>query len=196
MRRTLDLLVPSGIGVFLIPAGFMSGRSSRGLREKILLRHHLLGAYRLPSHDTNGREIVPGAFVVMDIVIWRSRGGELREVDADDIYILDGEYFEQHPDQILGDEEGSFAGEDEAGNKKDLVALQGRGRFSRPTPAPTPPDLHLLRAHLDRASCRGGHLPNRRRRRLAPQRPRSRATRRPRARSPRRSLPRRPRRRR
>ncbi|MBK8260023.1 MAG: DEAD/DEAH box helicase [Nannocystis sp.] len=129
MRRTLDLLVPSGIGVFLIPAGFMSGRSSRGLREKILLRHHLLGAYRLPSHDTNGREIVPGAFVVMDIVIWRSRGGELREVDADDIYILDGEYFEQHPDQILGDEEGSFAGEDEAGNKKTSWRYKVEGDF-------------------------------------------------------------------
>jgi hypothetical protein len=27
---------------------------------------------------------VPGAFVVMDLLVWRSRGGELSEVDADD----------------------------------------------------------------------------------------------------------------
>jgi hypothetical protein len=51
MRRALDLLVPGGVGAFLIPAGFMSGNLSRELREKLLRRHHLLGAYRIPSHD-------------------------------------------------------------------------------------------------------------------------------------------------
>src|SRR5690606_17369018 len=78
MRRALDLLIPGGIGVFLIPAGFLSGMLNRGLREKILRRHHLLGAYRLPSHNRS-RENVPGASVVMDVVFWQSRGGELTE---------------------------------------------------------------------------------------------------------------------
>jgi 23S rRNA G2069 N7-methylase RlmK/C1962 C5-methylase RlmI len=36
MRRALDLLVPGGIGVFLVPAGFLSGNLNRGLREKLL----------------------------------------------------------------------------------------------------------------------------------------------------------------
>src|SRR5690606_26927270 len=80
-----------------------------------LLRHHLLGAFRLPSHDRKGREIVPGAAVVMDVVFWRSRGGELAEVDEADQFILDGDYFKDHPDLILGKEDGSFRGDDEAG---------------------------------------------------------------------------------
>ena len=71
MRRALDLLVPGGVGVFLIPAGFLSGNLNRGLREKLLRRHHLLGAFRLSSHDKKGRETVPGASVVMDVVFCR-----------------------------------------------------------------------------------------------------------------------------
>ncbi|MDC0721729.1 SNF2-related protein [Nannocystis bainbridge] len=115
MRRALDLLVPGGVGVFLIPAGFMSGNLNRNLREKLLRRHHLLGAFRLPSHDRKGRETVPGASVVMDVVFWRSRGGELTEIDEADDFILDGDYFKHHPDHVLGKEDGSFAGDDEAG---------------------------------------------------------------------------------
>ena len=115
MRRALDLLVPGGIGVFFIPAGFLSGNLNRGLREKLLRRHHLLGAFRLPSHDKRGRETVPGASVVMDIVFWRSRGGELVEVDAADQFILDGDYFKTYRAHVLGVEDGAFAGDDEAG---------------------------------------------------------------------------------
>ena len=115
MRRALDLLVPGGVGVFLVPAGFLSGNMGRSLREKLLLRHHLLAAFRLPSHDSKGRETVPGASVVMDMVFWRSRGGELTEVDAADQFIVDGDYFAHEKTHILGKEDGPFAGDDEAG---------------------------------------------------------------------------------
>jgi hypothetical protein len=118
MRRALDLLVPGGIGVFLVPAGFLSGNLNRGLRERLLRRHHLLGAFRLPSHDRKGRENVPGASVVMDMVFWRSRGGELAEVDDGDRYIADGDYFITHKDHLLGDEDGSFSGDDEVGKAR------------------------------------------------------------------------------
>jgi hypothetical protein len=40
---------------------------------------------------------VPGAYVVMDLLVWRSRGGELSEVDADDDFILEGNYFARIP---------------------------------------------------------------------------------------------------
>nr|WP_276603081.1 Eco57I restriction-modification methylase domain-containing protein [Nannocystis pusilla] len=137
MRRTLDLLVPGGVGVFLIPAGFMSGNLNRGLREKLLRRHHLLGAFRLPSHDRKGRETVPGASVVMDVAFWRSRGGELTEVDEADEFILDGEYFEAHPHHILGEEDGSFAGDDEAGLASWRYKVTGDFRGLPPlTPRP------------------------------------------------------------
>jgi hypothetical protein len=115
MRRALDLLVPGGVGVFLVPAGFLSGNMGRSLREKLLLRHHLLAAFRLPSHDSKGRETVPGASVVMDMVFWRSRGGELTEIDAADQFIVDGDYFKHEKSHILGKEDGPFAGDDEAG---------------------------------------------------------------------------------
>jgi hypothetical protein len=115
MRRALDLLVPGGVGVFLVPAGFLSGNLNRSLREKLLLRHHLLAAFRIPSHDPKGRETVPGASVVMDMVFWRSRGGELTEVDETDQYIVDGDYFAREKSHILGTEDGPFAGDDEAG---------------------------------------------------------------------------------
>jgi hypothetical protein len=118
MRRALDLLVPGGVGAFLIPAGFMSGNLSRELREKLLRRHHLLGAYRIPSHDRKGRDTVPGASVVMDLVIWRSRGGELTDIDPADEFIADGEYFKTFPTHILGKEDGSFSGDDEAGTAR------------------------------------------------------------------------------
>ena len=57
MRRALDLLAPDGLGVFLVPAGFLTGKTEalRGLREKVLLRHHLAAAFRLPSMKPNGR---------------------------------------------------------------------------------------------------------------------------------------------
>jgi hypothetical protein len=97
MRRTLDMLVAGGLGVFLVPAGFLTGNGNRGLREKLLLRHHLSAAFRLPSQTANGRDFVPGANVVMDLIFWRSRGGELGAVDPDDQFILDGDYFEQLP---------------------------------------------------------------------------------------------------
>ncbi|MCB9702145.1 MAG: Eco57I restriction-modification methylase domain-containing protein [Myxococcales bacterium] len=140
MRRTLDLLVPGGIGVFLVPAGFLSGNLNRGLREKLLRRHHLLGAFRMPSHDPQGRETVPGASVVMDLVFWRSRGGELTEVDAADEPIVEGEYFSAHPDQILGTEDGAFAGDDEAG-KARRWRYQVTGELPRGGPAAAPRPL-------------------------------------------------------
>lgn len=138
MRRALDLLVPGGVGAFLIPAGFLSGNLSRELRTKLLRRHHLLGAYRIPSHDAKGRDTVPGASVVMDLVIWRSRGGELTDLDPADEFIADGDYFKTFPTHILGKEDGSFSGDDEAGTARSWryqVTGEFRG-FPPLTPRP------------------------------------------------------------
>ena len=71
-------------------------------------RHHLAGAFRIPSHDTQDRLFVPGAYVVMDLLVWRSRGGELSEVDADDDFILEGSYFARFPRHVLGIAEGAY----------------------------------------------------------------------------------------
>ena len=115
LRRGLDLLAPYGIGVFLIPAGFLTGVSSsrRELRERVLRRHHLMSAFRLPS------ETFPGANLVTDLLFFRARGGELAEVDEGDLFIAEGDYFEQVPQHVLGEEQGR-------GDEDDTDARPGR----------------------------------------------------------------------
>ena len=104
LRRVMDLLVPRGLGIFVIPAGFLTGPQNRGLREKVLLRHHLEVAFRLPSESTRGKDLFPGARTVVDVVVLRARGGELGAVDAADQFIFEGSYFDEHPDHVLGTE--------------------------------------------------------------------------------------------
>ncbi|MBZ5709660.1 DEAD/DEAH box helicase [Nannocystis pusilla] len=130
MRRSLDLLVPGGLGVFLVPAGFLTGSVNRGLRERLLRRHHLAGAYRLPSRSTAGRELFPGASVVVDLLVWRSRGGELARVDAGDAFIVDGRYFEEFPGHVLGQAAGEDAGDDETGKAKSTWRYAVVGDFA------------------------------------------------------------------
>ncbi len=132
LRRCLDLLAPQGLGVFLVPAGFLTGRSTRhlSLRQKVLLRHHLAAAYRLPSVASDGREgLFPGAMLVTDLLFFRARGGTLSEVAEGDRFVLEGRYFEQYPAHILGQEMGNEEGEDDQ-TAKPRFGYQVRGDFS------------------------------------------------------------------
>ncbi|MCK6512821.1 SNF2-related protein [Myxococcota bacterium] len=126
LRRGLDLLAPEGMGVFLIPSGFMTGQGKPAitLRETILKRHHLSAAYRLPSG------IFPGAELVTDLLFFRARGVELTEVHETDKEILEGRYFELYPQHILGIEVGKDGGEDDQ-TKKPRWGYQVVGEFDR-----------------------------------------------------------------
>jgi len=126
LRRALDLLAPTGLGVFLIPGGFLTGAGARNkaLRDKVLKRHHLSAAYRLPS------KLFPGAQLVTDLLFLRSRGGTLAEVDDGDRFILEGRYFEQFPAHVLGTEVGKDAGDDDQ-TKKPRWGYQVVGEFTR-----------------------------------------------------------------
>jgi len=126
MRRSLDLLVPNGVGVFLVPYGFMTGQGARNrsLRNKVLRRHHLAAAYRLPSR------LFPGASLVIDLLFIRARGGELDEVLEEDQAILDGGYFELFPTHILGKEVGK-AGAETDQTAKPRWGYQVEGEFTK-----------------------------------------------------------------
>jgi superfamily II DNA or RNA helicase len=124
LRRGLDLLTPGGLGVFLVPGGFLTGQAANGLRERVLRRHHLSAAYRLPS------ALFPGAMLVTDLLFFRSRGGELAEVDEADRFIAEGGYFRQYPEHIMGTETGRDAGEDDQ-TKKPRWGYQVVGTFER-----------------------------------------------------------------
>lgn len=125
IRRAFDLLRPGGLGVALVPSGLLTGTSAVRVhdREKVLRRHHLLCAYRLPS------DIYPGADLVTDLSFWQSRGGELGKVLPEDEFILKGAYFQLYPQHILGVETESERG-------RYAVA----GEF-RSLPAPEPREL-------------------------------------------------------
>ncbi len=126
LRRALDLLAPNGLGVFLVPSGFLTGASAGlvGLREKVLKRHHLSAAYRLPS------AIFPGAMLVTDLLFFRARGGELDQVDEGDRFVLEGRYFREFPDHVLGTEVGKDAGDDDQ-TAKPRWGYQVVGTFER-----------------------------------------------------------------
>jgi len=126
LRRSLDLLAPGGLGVFLVPAGFLTGRSKPRvrLREKVLKRHHLASAYRLPSG------LFPGAHLVTDLLFFRARSGELAEVDQDDQFILQGDYFVRYPEHVLGTEVGKDSGDDDQ-TRKPRWGYQVVGTFEK-----------------------------------------------------------------
>lgn len=99
VERSFDLLQRGGIGVAIVPNSFLSGQTAdtQKARERVLRRHHLLCAYRLPSN------IYPGAAIVTDVSYWWARGGELASVEESDRDILAGKYFEQNPQMVLGE---------------------------------------------------------------------------------------------
>jgi hypothetical protein len=133
LRRGLDLLAPNGLGVYLVPAGFMTGRSTAlaGLREKVLKRHHLAAAFRLPSVTEDRREAVfPGAMLVTDLLFFRARGGELDAVDEGDRAILAGDYFKEYPRHILGREIGDDHGDDDQ-TRRPRWGYQVQGTITR-----------------------------------------------------------------
>jgi hypothetical protein len=107
LRRGLDLLMPGGIGVFLIPYGFLTGTDDESLRVRklVLGRHHLMSSYRLPSG------LFPGANIVTDLLLFRARGGQLDEVWEDDLPILEGRYYQLFPQHLLGTEMKDAQGE-------------------------------------------------------------------------------------
>ncbi len=133
LRRALDMLAPGGLGVFLIPSGFLTANTveMRSLREAVLKRHHLAAAFRLPSVKPGGREaLFPGAMLVTDLLFWRARGGELPAVDAGDEGILEGAYYQEFPRHLLGRELGRDAGDDDQ-TKKPRYGYQVEGEFGR-----------------------------------------------------------------
>ena len=98
LRRGLDLLAKDGIGVYLVPLGFLSATSDEAvsLRKDVLRRHHLACAYRLPS------DLFPQALVTVDLIFFRARGGSLAAVDTADEGLLQGKYFLENPTHVLG----------------------------------------------------------------------------------------------
>ena len=98
LRRGLDLLGAGGLGIYIIPSGFLTGATedAKKFRAEVLRRHHLAAAFRLPN------EVFSLANVVTDLLLFRARGAILPDVDDADRFILEGRYYEEFPTHILG----------------------------------------------------------------------------------------------
>jgi len=104
LRRSLDALAVGGIGVFIVPNSFMTGASTSDLRGRLLLSHHLMASFRIPSHTEGGKSTFPSQSTVTDVIFFRSRGGQMAALDDNDRYIVAGEYYKKHPAHLLGRE--------------------------------------------------------------------------------------------
>jgi hypothetical protein len=112
LRRTLDLLRPGGIGVYVIPTGFLRSGSAEFMRvrEEVLKRHHLLAAFRLPSQAAEGdaKNLAVYDQFPTDLLIFQARqSGPLIDLpDNDKLLIAKDGYFTLFPDHMLGEETG------------------------------------------------------------------------------------------
>ncbi|MFT5684303.1 MAG: superfamily II DNA/RNA helicase [Myxococcota bacterium] len=113
LMRTLDHLKAGGIGVYVIPTGFLGSKSAEfvNVRTSVFKRHHLLAAFRLPSKAPAGKNkqasVVYDQFPT-DLLIFQARGGTLPEISAEDAPMVAGSYLERFPEHVLGEEVGKL----------------------------------------------------------------------------------------
>ena len=157
LLRSLDLLAANGIGVFLIPAGFMTAAKFEPYRERVLKAHHLMTAYRLPSESPTTKDpIFPGANLVTDLIFFRARGGTLAEPLPDDRFIVEGRFYETHPHQVLGQQHNGDLNDDHTAKPRYRYAVIGEFN-GLPTFDPRPIQHGLMVLEARKAgSARGG----------------------------------------
>lgn len=99
LARLSTLLAKDGIMVAIVPWGLLTGtgETSRRLRDYMLRRLHFLDGFALPSRAFVGSQILTC------IAFFQGRGGVIQgELPTADQFILDGKWFERHPEKILG----------------------------------------------------------------------------------------------
>ncbi|MBK7823278.1 MAG: N-6 DNA methylase [Tessaracoccus sp.] len=141
IRRALDALAPKGIGVMVVPSGFLSGVSYSDTRAKVLQRHHLLAAFRTPDG------IFPGAKLNIDVLFFEARGGTLAVPNKSDADVIAGRYFETHRGHILGTEKGTY-GEGARWDYKVLGTFNGFPAFD-PRPLQTESELQPFKTKIN-----------------------------------------------
>ena len=127
LRRSLDLLAPNGLGVFLIPAGFLTGRGAKrsrppreGPQAPPPVRRLPAAVRPVPRRQPGHR---PALLPVPRRYLGRGRLPERRLHPR-------GPLLRAVPDHILGTEVGKDAGDDDQ-TKKPRWGYQVEGDFTR-----------------------------------------------------------------
>lgn len=160
--RAAEALVASGVMVAIIPTGLLTSRAAPFVRHRteLLRRAHLMGAFRLPSQPPEGGTLADVGYdnFVVDVLFLRGRGGIADAPAPEDLAIIEGGYFEQHPQHVLGKPVGALADAGDAPTgPKVRRGYQIQGRF-RGFPAWEPRPFHELALGASRkaARVRGG----------------------------------------
>ena len=108
LLRTLPMLNKGGLSVMVIPRATMStkDKTNRKVREEMLKYAHLIGAVRLPTDSLIGGKLKDAVFhnvgTPIDVLFLQARGGKLKEIKAEDRFIVEGGYFEKYPAHVMG----------------------------------------------------------------------------------------------
>ena len=121
MLRSLPFLAAGGLGVYTVPSQLMTAKGEESTRRTLLRSNHLSAAFRLPSGLFPGLPLT----TVIDVWFMRARGGTLTEIDSEDQFIVDGDYFRKNPTHILGTE----IGEEERDGKRTRFEYSIKGEF-------------------------------------------------------------------
>lgn len=131
LRRSSDMIARGGLGVYLIPSGFMNALrgDNAKIMDDVLRRHHIAAAFRLPSNLFPGGGLEGGAGHVTDLIFMRSRGGVIPAIPKEDRYIAEGGYFAKHPTHVLGTISrgtGRYGGDEVKGEFTELPPFEMR----------------------------------------------------------------------
>jgi len=98
ITRSAGMLSDGGVLVALVPSGLLSGVTHRLWRRQLLQQVELMEAFALPA------DIFPGAMLNVDTVCFRRRDAAW---SAKDDRVVEGKYFTDHPDRLLGTVKGT-----------------------------------------------------------------------------------------
>jgi hypothetical protein len=170
MRRCLDLLCPRGLGVFVIPAGFLTGSHQPQAARAPAAAPSPRGRVPPPERDDHRQGPVPRRRQRRRRARVARPRRRARAVDPGDEFILEGDYFEEFPDHILGTEvDGGRRGQEARAATPSSATSPAsprsrRGRSAESCAITNLPDLRGHAGH-DR-HARHGRRARRRRRRL------------------------------
>lgn len=101
LLRSTTLLAEGGVGVFLMPDGFLTGDMFQEARRAWLANAKLLEAWQLPA------DLFPGAKVNTSVLVFSRRATPWV---AEDEEIARGRYFALHPERVQGVSKGGGKG--------------------------------------------------------------------------------------
>jgi hypothetical protein len=111
VHETLSRLKPGGVMALIVPHGITTGSNHQRLREELMKQGRVLGVHRLPNSafEHTGTKTITDVLVIQkhpDSVLNAIASGHAETIhETRDDAFIQGKYFENHPEHVLGDRE-------------------------------------------------------------------------------------------